>query len=112
MCAETNAENLKVTGIDRKYAFFYHASTIKMKSFNLLLKYMNFDEAATAYAMFSSDKTYLSDEFYDSLIKTGTVHLATVSGFHFVFLGMIVMAILKFFLKSYRKRIFVLLMFI
>lgn len=110
LCAETNAENLKVTGIDRKYAFFYHVSTIKMKSFNLLLKYMNFDEAATAYAMFSSDKTYLSDEFYDSLIKTGTVHLATVSGFHFVFLGMIVMAILKFFLKSYRKRIFVLLM--
>ena len=65
---------------------------------------MEYDEASLAQAVFTSDKESLTDELYDMLIKTGTIHIATVSGFHFNLLGGLLLFLCKFFIGSHRKR--------
>ncbi len=56
-------------------------------------------------ALISSDKSSLSEELYQSLIETGTVHIVVVSGLHFNYLMMILLGIFHLVFQSHRKRL-------
>ena len=96
---------LKVTGTDKSYLISRKFYEIRKNSFFRLLRYLNYDEAAFSYSVISSDKAYISNELYDMLVKSGLLHLCTVSGFHFTFLCMFLIFLTACFIKSYRPRV-------
>lgn len=98
---------LKVTGTDKRYLISRTFYEIRKNSFFRLLKYLSYDEAAFSYSVISSDKAYISNELYDMLVKSGLLHLCTVSGFHFTFLCMSLIFLTALFVKAYRPRVWI-----
>lgn len=105
---EVGKENLIFSGVSSQYKPLYFADKLKRNTFYNLLKYMKYEEAGLAQAIFTSDTTHLPYEIYNMLITTGTIHIATVSGFHFAVLGSLLLLILKLFFINHRNRIIVL----
>lgn len=108
---KTETKNFSVVGFSKKYSIISGAYMLKKGTFYELLKYLNYDEAGTAYAMFTSDKEFLPQDITDSLIKTGTIHIATVSGLHFALIAGILITFLRLFIPSYKKRVIITLFF-
>ncbi len=102
---ECTDKNLEISGNDKHYLLNRNFHKIRKNTFFTLLKYLSFDEAAFCYSVLSSDKAYISAEQYDRFVKSGILHLCTVSGFHFTFLCMFIVILTVGFLKPYRPRI-------
>ena len=75
------------------------------------MKYLDFQESAFAYSVVSSDKSYLSNDVYQKLVRSGLVHISSVSGFHFAFLCGLLMGIAMIFLVYHRRRIIFVIIF-
>ncbi len=102
--------DLKITGQDSAYKIRRIFYKIRKNSFYSLLKFFDYDEAAFAYSLISSDKAYISSDIYNKLVNSGLLHLCTVSGFHFSFLCMFLVFITAGFIKSYRPRLIIVLL--
>ena len=60
--AEVSPDELTVKGISKPYLILNYAYKLKQKTFYRLLKYMESDDAALSYAIFTSDKKWLSND--------------------------------------------------
>lgn len=94
-------------GIDNTYAKTRYFYNLRKNTFYSLVKYLGFSEAAFAYSVVSSDKSYIPNELYQKLIKSGLIHMSSVSGFHFVFLCGILMGVSVFFSAYHRRRLII-----
>lgn len=102
---EAYGENLTKNGVNKRYFLQNHAYKLKKATFYKLLRYLSYDKASLAQAIFTSDKAPLPNELYDMLVTTSTIHIATVSGFHFNLLGTLLLFIMKAFFGSHKKRL-------
>ncbi len=107
--ASYRGDDLKIRGEDSRYLLQRTFYKIRKNSFFTLLKYLDYDEAAFSYSLISSDKAYISNELYDKLVKSGLLHLCTVSGFHFTFLCIFLIFLTAGIVKPYRPRIFIII---
>lgn len=92
-------------GVDKNYKIPRYFYELRKETFASLVKYLDFQDAAFAYSVISSDKTYMSSETYSNFISAGLIHLSSVSGFHFVFLCGVLMYLSLLFSPYYRRRI-------
>lgn len=93
------------TGINKKYNIPRYFYKLRKQTFYSLVKYLDFQDAAFAYSVVSSDKSYMSMETYSDFISAGLIHLSSVSGFHFVFLCGVFTALAVLFSPYHRRRI-------
>lgn len=73
---ELETESPAVRGI------YYYATLLRLKATDIILRHFNGDTAGLMVAVLTGDKTYVSDEFYNSSKYAGVVHLMAVSGLH------------------------------
>ncbi len=74
---------------------YYYATLLRTKAADVILRHFNGDTAGLMIAVLTGDKTYVSDEFYDSSKYAGVSHLMAVSGLHLSLWVFIVGALLE-----------------
>lgn len=96
------AETLK---INRRNAITGFAYKLRHKIMKLLDRYLSADSSGFLKAILVGDRSALNRSIEDDFVKTGTVHILSVSGQHVGLLAVLSLAIFAFFRIPYKARI-------
>lgn len=80
---------------------------LKHKIEGMLFKHVSFVTAGILDAMILGEKAYTLTFIYDSMVKTGTVHILVVSGFNVGIVSAVIMLFLRLFRFPRRSRLFI-----